>query len=204
MLIDSVADNSLLNEKDLLLRVAEGDEIAFRQLFDSYRPKLFTYLLRLSESREIAEDNVHDVFLKLWTNRLNLPAIENLSAYLYRMAHNHAFNGLRRMATETLVLAELKQLSVSQPEDPGAGLYRKEVRQFIQDSVARLTPKQREVFVLSRELGLKQAEIAERMGITVSTVKSHLTDALNALRTEISIHYGPNAVALFVLWNLAY
>lgn len=199
-----MSDYNLHNEKDLLLRVAEGDENAFRQVFDNYRPKLYTYLLRLSESKEIAEDCVHDVFVKLWTNREKMPGVENLNAYLYRMAHNHAFNGLRKMATETLVLAELTNQGVPVQEDPDMALNRKEVRQFIQDAISKLTPKQREVFIMSRELGLKQAEIAERLGISVLTVKAHLTDALNALRTEISTHYGSYAVALFVLWNLAY
>lgn len=190
------------SEKDLLRQVAEGNEQAFRRLFDAYRRKIYTYLLKMTQSRETAEDSVHDIFLKLWTGREKLPEIENLNAYLYRMAHNHAFNGLRKMATETLVLAEIKGQGTDLPEDPDMTLGRKEVRRFIHEAVSKLTPKQREVFQLSRELGLKQEEIAQRLGISVATVKSHLTDALNALRTEISTHYGTYSIAIFVLWNL--
>jgi len=171
-------------------------------LFDTYRRKLYTYLLKLSDSKETAEDNVHDVFLKLWAQREKLPEIQNLNAYLYRMAHNHAFNGLRKMATETLVLAAIQQASHDQPEDPHMSFGRKEVRRFIHETVSKLTPKQREVFQLSRELGLKQEDIAQRLGISVLTVKAHLTDALNYLRTEITTHYGTYSVAIFVLWNL--
>lgn len=192
------------NEHELLLRIAEGDTSAFRQIFDHYRPKLYTYLLRMSASSEIAEDSVHDVFLKLWSSRHKLEEIQHLNAYLYRMAHNHAFNSLRKMATETLVIAELTGQASQPTEDPVMALHRKEVRQFIQATVNKLTPRQREVFLLSRESGLKQAEIAEQLGMTVATVKSHLTDALNFLRSEISTQYGNYAVALFVLWNLGY
>lgn len=106
------------------------------------------------------------------------------------------------MATETLVLATLKDQGTNPPEDPGMTFQSKEVRLFIHEAVGRLTTKQQEVFRLSREQGLKQEEIAQQLGITVSTVKSHLTDALNALRTEISTHYGTYSIAIFVLWNL--
>lgn len=147
----------------------------------------------------MAEDTVHDVFLKLWVNRDQLTAINNFEAYLFTMARNHAFNGLRRMATETLVLAELGKRDHFLPEEPGSAFDRKEVRQFIKQTVDKLTPKQREVFLLSRDMGLKQEEIAERLSISVSTVKSHLTDALSFLRAEISIRYGKYAVALFIL-----
>lgn len=190
------------NEKDLLLQVANGNEQAFRQLFDTYRQKLYTYLLKMSDSKETAEDNVHDIFLKIWTNRSTLPDIQNLNAYLYRMAHNHAFNGLRKMATESLVLAAIQQGGTAQPEEPDMSFGRKEVRRFIHEAVTQLTPKQREVFLLSREFGLKQEEIAQRLGISILTVKAHLTDALNYLRTEITTHYGTYSVAVLVLWNL--
>ena len=147
----------------------------------------------------MAEDTVHDVFLKLWINREKLLAIDSFEAYLYTMSRNHAFNGLRKMATETLVLAELRHRETLLPEEPGTVLGRKEVREFIRQAVDQLTPKQREVFLLSREMGLKQEEIAERLGISVSTVKSHLTDALHFLRTAINARYGSYAVILLIL-----
>lgn len=60
--------------------VAAGNEDAFRTLFNGYRSKLYTYILKISRSNEIAEDTVHDVFLKLWENRHNLKHIDNLNA----------------------------------------------------------------------------------------------------------------------------
>ncbi len=191
-----------LYEKELLLRVAGGDEQSFRQLFDAYRPKLYTYLLKLTESPETAEDLVHDVFLKLWLKKENFAEVENFSAYLYRMAHNQAITGLRRMSTETLVLAEVKYRDHNIPEEPAYTLQRKEVQEFIQQAVQKLTPKQKEAFILSKELGLRQAEIASRMGIGVGTVKTHLQEAVKQLRAEIKAKYGDHAIALFVLWNL--
>ena len=189
------------NEKDLLLQVSEGNEHAFRQLFDAYRSKLYTYILKITESKEMAEDTVHDVFLKIWVQREMLPEILNLNAYLYRMAHNHAYNGLRKMAKEIVVMAELeKSGSGYENHDPNETLVRKEVRQFIHDAVNELTPQQKEVFKMSKELGLKQEEIAQRLGISILTVKKHHTDAMNYLRKAIAQSYGSQAVAIYVLF----
>lgn len=148
-------ENLLNNEKDLLAQVSKGDEHAFRKLFSAYRGKLYSYVYKITESKETAEDTVHDVFLKLWLGREKLPEIQHLNAYLYRMAHNHVYNGLRRMAKKTLVMAELERQSGYETSDPDDKLVRKEVRQFINQAVNKLTPQQREVFQMSRELGLK-------------------------------------------------
>ena len=195
-------DNLSYNEKDLLLQVSEGNEDAFRQLFNSYRAKLYTYIFKITESKETSEDVVHDVFLKIWTQREKLPEINNLNAYLYKMAHNQAFNGLRRKAKEILVMTELGKGSGTSIQEPEQSLVRKEIRKFIDEAVNNLTPQQKEVFQMSRELGLKQEEIAQRLGISILTVKKHLTDALNSLRKEIAQAYGSYSIALFVIWGL--
>lgn len=192
------------NERDMLLQVSEGNEIAFRQLFNTYRSKLYSYILKITDSKESAEDVVHDIFLKLWTNKEKLPEIQNLNAYLNRMAHNHAHNGLKRMAKETLVIAELEKGAGYESSDPDDQLVRKEVRQFIYDAINKLTPQQKEVFRMSREEGLKQEDIAQRLNISILTVKRHMTDALNYLRKEISDSYGPYAVALYVMYSLTF
>jgi RNA polymerase sigma-70 factor (ECF subfamily) len=194
----------LYNEKDLLVQVSEGNENAFRQLFNTYRSKLYSYIFKITESRETAEDTVHDVFLKIWTMREKLTEIQNINAYLYRMAHNHAQNGLRRMAKKTLVMAELEKQTVYDSSDPGDKLVRKEVRQFIYDAINKLTPQQKEVFRMSREEGLKQEEIAQRLNISILTVKRHLTDALSYLRKEISQYYGSQAIAIYVIYYLGF
>lgn len=193
---------SLYNEKDLLRQVAGGSEEAFTELFNAYRKKLFTNIYKLTESKEIAEDTVHEVFLKIWVNRSSLTTIDNFSAYLNRMAHNHAYSGFRRMAKETLILAELKNQDAGYHEHPGEQLMAKEVRDFIKATVDQLTPQQRTVFLLSREQGLKQEEIARRLNISLFTVKKHMVDALRYLREEVKKSYGSYAIAIFVLYNL--
>lgn len=190
------------NEQDLLTQIAEGNEHAFRQFFHTYRNKLYSYILKISESKETAEDTVHDVFLKIWIRREKLPEIQNLDAYLFRMARNQAYNGFRRMATETLLKSDLRKHADFQSNNPEAKLVSKEVMRLIQDAVNKLTPQQKEVFKMSRELGLRQKEIAQQLDISISTVKKHMTNALNKLRDELSDHKNLQAVLLFAIYYL--
>lgn len=190
------------DEKELLLQLAQGSEEAFRAIFNRYRGKLYHFILKISGSGEAAEDTVHDVFLKVWATKENFAQVENLGSYLYRMAHNHAVSGFRRMARETLVLAELRQESV-----PALGLAdpltQKEIRTFIDEAVAKLSPRQKKVFLLSRYDGLKHKEIADELGLSIHTVRSHLQEAVKVLREEIGRAYGPLAVAIFVMYELS-
>jgi RNA polymerase sigma-70 factor (family 1) len=194
-------------EKELLQQVASGSERAFGTLFNAYRKKLYTNIYRLTESRETAEDTVHEVFLKVWLNRASLASIDNFGAYLQRMARNHAISGFRRMAKETLILSELKKeedtrSASGRPAQPEHQLMSKEVRDFIRQAVENLTPQQKTVYLLNREDGLKTDEIAKQLGISVNTAKKHLADALLNLRRAINDAYGPYAIALCVFFDV--
>jgi RNA polymerase sigma-70 factor (family 1) len=193
-------------EPALLKQVAEGSANAFQQIFDNYRRRCFTYSYKLTGSREAAEDILQDVFLKVWTRRETLPEIENFSAYLYRMVHNQSYRVLERIAREGLVL----HLLTLQPENqspnfadtPERQLLSAEIRQHIQNLVDQLTPRQREIFLLNREHGLKYDEIAKKLGIGFETVKYHLAEALKILRAGLTDQYGTEAMVIFIIWQL--
>ncbi len=189
-------------EQELLLEISTGSEVAFKELFQAYRRKLFNYLFKITRSREMAEDSIQDIFLKLWAVRESLPAVGNINAYLHRMAHNYAYHGFRRLAKETLLLNQLRVQEDCDTTSPARELLSKEVATYIQSLVDRLTPQQRKVFLLSREEGLKQAEIANRLNVSISTVKKHMVDALSFLREEIRQNYSLYAPALFVIYQL--
>ncbi|MFT4018817.1 MAG: RNA polymerase sigma-70 factor [Agriterribacter sp.] len=189
-------------EQELLLEIASGSEPAFRELFQAYRRKLFSYIFKTTGSSEIAEDTIQEVFLKLWSIRETLPAIGNINAYLHRMAHNYAYHGFRRLAKETLLLDHLSKQENGDTCNPVQELLSKEVTAYIQRLVDQLTPQQRKVFLLSREDGLKQEEIASRLNVSISTVKKHMVDALAFLREEIRQNYSLYATALFVIHQL--
>ena len=189
------------NEKELLLQLANGSEKAFTAIFYHYRGKLYHYIFTITFSREVAEDTVHDVFLKIWTNREKLANIENMNAYLYRVCHNEAISGLRRMAKETLILAELQHEGIPLLPDVDPASQR-EIRASIQQAVNKLSPQQRKIFLLSRQDGLKHKQIAEQLGVSINTIKTHLGQALRFLREEVGQQYKLQATAIWVMFQL--
>jgi RNA polymerase sigma-70 factor (family 1) len=180
--------SQLHNESELLEQAAAGSEAAFTTLFHLYKDRLYSYILRLTGSPEMAEDVVQDVFLKLWKNRSGLTEITHIRGYLFRMAQHHAINAFKRMAKEALLLANKSLEPHSQLTDVEAILERKEVQEVLHKAVSQLTPQQKLVFTLSREQGLKHEEIARQLNISLSTVNKHMILALRTIREQFSNH----------------
>lgn len=186
----------LQHEKELLRQVADGDERAFTRLFDHYHQRLGMHVYRITKSEQIAEELVHDVFLKIWLNRELLTGIDNFGVYLYVVSRNAAFNALKRTAAEKLRFAGLDTVPdrVAEPEDD----YR---YVLIDEAIDRLPPQQRQVYMLSRHERLSYHEIALQMGLSKETVKKYLQIATASIVEYIgkSVRMTPVLVLKFFL-----
>jgi RNA polymerase sigma-70 factor (family 1) len=183
------------NGNELIIRVVQGDEIAFGELFRQYKNKLYSFIFHLSGNATIAEDVLQDVFLKIWRDRGQLTGIDNFNAYLYRMAQNTAINVLRRQSREALLLNEVQRLA---PEGVQGDelLAAKEVRTALQQAINNLPTQQRKVYQLGHEQGLTYEQIAGSLGISTSTVRNHMVQALKAIREYIALHFPPLLIYL--------
>lgn len=190
------------NEPVLLQQIAEGNTDAFREVFEHYHRRCMSYAYKITDSTESAEDIVQEVFLNLWSIRQRLPSINNLNSYLHRMVHNQACAELERSSKEELVAHVLKSGPHSTEDESGNQLLAREVREHIQQLVNNLSARQREIFLLSREEGLKYEEIAARLGISFQTVKTHLRDTLKLLREGLNDRFGDHALLIIVVWQL--
>ncbi len=172
-------------EKIWLERIAGGDEQAFRELYDQYSPRIYSLGVHITHSSILAQELVQEIFEKLWNKRSNLYGIDNLPAYIKAMTRNTASNHLKRMAHEQLVLRSLVNQQTAEEPGAGAGLDRLLIRRLWKKALDSLSPKVREVYLLSRIEGLKNASIAEKMGISIYTVKEYLKKALSVIRKEL-------------------
>lgn len=179
---------------------ANGGQDAFTELFMQNRHKLFSFLMRLTQSPEATEDVIQDIFMKLWRNKSSLAEIDNFSSYLFRMAQNQCITQFKRMAKETLILSRLASDSSASRSTTEDHIAVKEVQEQLQQAVAKLTPQQKLVFTLSREKGLKYDEIAAELNISPSTVKNHMIDALRIIRQHF--HSSANALLIGGLYFL--
>lgn len=188
-------------ERALLREAAGGDEQSFAELFYAYKDKLYAFVLRISGSPETTEDVLQDVFMKIWVDRQRLTEVVHFNAFIYRVCHNHTLNLLRRMSRETLVRIESgRHQEAGDPVDE-AFMYN-HIRKSLAEIVDKLPPQQKTVYQLSREESVRQDEIARQMGISISTVKNHLAQALKTIREKLAqYHINPVVWLLITLFG---
>lgn len=178
-----MSDNSIYNENELLLKIAEGDEKAFRQLYQLYNARLYSFLLRLTAgSADMASDILQETFLQLWLYRDALHGIDNPRAYINRMAANRAQLWMRK----NLNHAELDQTLSSASSDSLELLSSKTLANHIASIVANMPEQRREIYKLHREKGLTSAQIADQLQLSSSTVRNTVAAALKDIRKKLS------------------
>ena len=190
-----------LDDLLLLKRVSLKDELAFAELYNRYRKKVYTYSLKILKYPDRAEDIVHEVFLTLWQHD-DLSSILNIDAYLRIVTRNQTLKLLRRQQLE---LKSNKTMFVSWQEVHNETeqeiLLHDTYAQLLQ-GVAQLPPQQKKVYQLCRDEGLKYEEVAEQLSISRLTVKTHMQHALRFLRTYLTQH--TDVVGLLLLLKFFY
>lgn len=190
-----MSDHSTNSVKILLLKVAEGDENAFGQLFKAYYNQLGEFIMRITESEPLTQEIVQDVFLKIWINRSSLAEIDSFKAYLLVVARNHAFNCLKQIAREKSRKKEWINTVLYHASNNVEEATTIDTGNLIDEAVELLPPQQKKVYTLSRRDGMKQQEIASELNISLETVKKHMVLALRFLKNNLRTHIG-----LFILF----
>lgn len=191
-----MSDLILPCEKELLLKVANGDEHAFSELFNTHHQLLGTHIYRITDSVELAEEVVQDVFLKIWMSRETLTTVQNFRAYLFVISKNHALNCLRKVAKERThqKFIEENALSVTSDDNPGLeGYY-----SLLDEAIDHLPPQQQKVYLLSRHNRLKYDEIARQMGLSRETVKKYLQGATHSITSFVQSNIDVSAMIILI------
>ena len=179
-------ESERVDESDLLRRMSAGEQPAFDAIFRAHYAHLV--VVRAGPSpRPVApaEDAAQEVMLELWRRRTDVAITESLRAYLLRATRNRALNQLRHANVQKR--AEPHLVGDDSVTATGASeLVATELKSAIVEAIAELPPACREVFELSRGRGLRYAEIASTLGISVKTVESQMGKALKHLRTRLA------------------
>lgn len=188
------ADREQPDDRELLERLRGGEQAAFDVVFRAHYAALVLLAESMLRSRAAAEDVVQEVMLELWRRRAELQIQESFRAYLVRSTRNRSLNQIRHANVQRRAEPELAREEAVSPAGASV-VVASELREAIVAAVAELPPACREVFVLSRTQGLRYAEIASTLGISVKTVESQMGKALRHLRTRLA-QWLPEAPAL--------
>lgn len=179
----------------------QGDRAVFDQIFRLYYAQLTNYCMQYVSDRDIAEDLVQSFFVKLWIRHKDFDIKTSLKSYLFKSVCNQAYSYLawqKHQKEQNKKAAE--KLLVNELNNPFEKLNEKEMDALIQEAIESLPEKRREVFLMSRNEGLKNKEIAERLNISVKTVENQMTKALDHLRKIIEKTFVWIPYLLFFLW----
>jgi len=158
---------------------------AFGAIVAAYADRLCKYVYRYVRSREVAEDLVQEVFLRLWERGDEL-AVRDPLPYLYRAVHNRAIVYLRHQSVHERWQARVAVAPVPKAEGANIEVERAELVRALDRAIADLPERCRQVFTMSREQGLSHAEIARILGLSVKTVESHIWRAMTTLRASVA------------------
>ena len=173
------------NEEILLARLKEGDNAAYKYLFDRHYAVLCHVAFQYVRDCYLAECLVGDVIFRLWERRRTVSINSSIRSYLMACVRNRCLDYLKSRPVRTETDLGLLDDNAPATSSPLGILLEREMEYAINDSIEALPEKTREVFKMSRFANLKYEEIAARMGISSNTVKYHMKAALAALRESL-------------------
>jgi len=177
-----------INEEDAAFveAIVQRDKRQFEILYKKYYQQLFALAYRYVKQQEIAEEIVHDVFITIWNKADQLNIQYSIRSYLFRSIVNSSLNHLKKEKMDT----EKRMVYLSAQDtllaDESFNESEQALLNGLEEALASLPAKCREVMYLSRFGKLKQSEIAAQMDISVKTVKNHLTYGFNKIREHLN------------------
>lgn len=171
------------NESSLFIeRLKKGEEDAYKHLIDRYHHRLFLYANSLANDRCQAEDIVQNVFIRTWEKRHSLRANLTLKGFLYKSVRNEFIDQYRKKraitALEKKYFEELDKF-VEKDED-----FFEKLLSLVYREIQNLPPKCRKIFLMSKQQGFSNLEIAEHLDVSIKTIEYHITKAFSLLRQK--------------------
>ncbi|PWD98864.1 RNA polymerase sigma-70 factor [Marinilabilia rubra] len=188
--------NDEWSEQQLLDGISSGEESAFRHLFDVYYQLLVSFAYRYLNDLDSARNVVQDVIVSLYDKRESIKIHTSLKAHLYQSVRNRALNVLKREKMQrdhhNRILEEEKDQSYYEDK-----LAVSELEARIADVVKELPGQCRRIFLMSRQEGLSNSDIASDLDISKRTVETQISKALKKIREDL-LKYGYLPVLLFL------
>jgi len=172
-------------ELRILPEIRCGNQQAYQSLFYYYYQRLYHYALTFTSDQDKAEDIVQEVFVKLWKKRESLYPNGSLKAYLYRMTYNQFIDGYKKEKRYHEELAAFKSHALTPLLEESEESWQLKLSK-LKEAIDNLPPRCREIFLLHKQEGIPQKEIAKKLDISVKTVENQVGKALNILKNKLT------------------
>ena len=187
-----------LNEKDLVIRLKDGDTRAFEQIYQLYSSRLLGFLIKLVKSDLYAAELLQDTFIKLWDNRMNIDPNQSFRSYLFRIAENSVYDFFRKAARDKKLQAAIIKSACEKYQHVEENLVTKENDQILQEAINLLPPKRRLVFQLIKIEERSYDEVSTLLNISESTINDHIVKATKTIREDLKQWYFAELSMIFL------
>jgi RNA polymerase sigma-70 factor, ECF subfamily len=180
--------NSMENKAKLekiLRQLFNDDKTALEELFNYFYPRLYNFSKAFLKLEEGIDDILQEVFLKIWVNRRNINSADTFNSYIFTITRNLLLNELRSRLNEQKTRDKIFRLSVAEEFLLSEQIEYQEMKEKVDQMVATLPERQREVFLLSRKEGLSYKEIATKLDIAEKTVEYHISQAIGVIKKKM-------------------
>jgi RNA polymerase sigma-70 factor (family 1) len=183
-------ENYQQNEQDLLIRLKLGQQEAFSALYSQYSDRLLYFVQRTTKSPYLAEDVVHDTFMKIWQHRDQIDSSKPFKPYIFVIAKRTLLDLLKRARHEAEIINEIKKYTYEEDHTTELFLAYNESNHLINEAIAQLSGQVKKTFMLCRIQGMSYKQAAEELSVTESTVNKHMSKALQIIREHVGKHTG--------------
>ena len=180
-----VSKYSSFSDEQLFNLIENGDKIAFTEAYNKYHRLLYSVSYRYLMDKEKAEEAVQYVFVRLWEYRSDLNIGISLKNYLFTMTKNYVLNVIRNENSAIEKHYELAQRASEFADDFVEKFENRERMDIFYKALDKLPEQKREICLLKVREELSNKEIAERMNLSVNTIKTHYSEALKLLRIHL-------------------
>ncbi len=194
-------------DESMYKAIRKGDVKAFERFYKIYQPRLFGYGMGILNDEDATKDLVQESFITFWENREHILTDYSVTAYLFKIFHGKCSKYLRMKAIVTNFshLSELKmqeiEISYYNPDDNMVGsIFMHDVEALYEKAMQKLPEQCREIFVLSKQTEMKNAEIALKLGLSVRTVENQIYKAMRIMREEMKDYAFPVVLLLMGLF----
>jgi RNA polymerase sigma-70 factor (ECF subfamily) len=184
-------------EEIIWKRIQKKDNKAFESYYKMHYKSFFLMACRYLKNTQQAEEIVNDVFLKIWEDGNTISIDSSLKSYIYRSIINRSLNEIQKNKRELNLAVELYNIRDESYEL--RQIEENELKIKLYNAIENLPEQCKKVFELSRFEELKQQDIADRLGISIKTVKNHITHALKEISKSID---GFIVAVLLIIQNI--
>jgi len=196
-------ESKINNDQILATRLKNGDHSAFEDLYATYHQLLYSVAFKYLKSAAAAEDAVHETFVRLWTHRDALDPLQGVRNYLFKTLKFYILNLIRNNKRMLVKNYEITYNAGEIHQETESSVIFNDYKKAVDTAINSLSAQKKHIFRMRSEQGLTNEEVAQRLGLSINTVKFQYSQASKTLKSVLKLLFLLSVIVykLFFSWT---